>query len=96
MTSIYRARLIEHDIRMEYADLAQRTGETAVRLSAIRPLILDSTRAEVDRVLDEMARRDGIHLRGEADQKTLTAADRQGAIRLGGTDRHTISIEPGH
>lgn len=45
------------------------------------------------RVLAHMALQDGVHLRGEADQKILTSDDRAAAIMLGGTARHTLLIE---
>lgn len=87
----YRDRLIEHDIRIAYAEITQGRRH-AIQLAAIRAQV-SADRADVDRVLSEMGRADGVHLRGEADQKTLTAEDRAAAIVLGGTARHTLLIE---
>lgn len=89
MTQDYRDRRTEDRIRGAY----QVAGAHTIRLSHLRELTPDS-REDVDRVLARMALQDGVHLRGEADQKTLTAHDRAAAIILGGTARHTLYIEP--
>lgn len=75
-------------IRDTYAALGART----VRLADLR-LQVPASAAAVDRVLTAMARRPGVHLRAEADQKTLTEADQAAAIILGGVARHTLLIE---
>ncbi|MGX1811444.1 hypothetical protein ACWIGI_37455 [Nocardia sp. NPDC055321] len=75
-----------------YADIS-RGGGTPVRLTVLRERLGTLTRGEVDRALETLARRDGVHVRAEADQKTLTEHDRADAIVLGGTPRHLLTIE---
>jgi hypothetical protein len=66
----------------------------SVRLSAIRRHLPSSVdRAEVDAALVELADTDGVHLRAVVNQQTLTDADRDAAVRLGGEDRHALQIE---
>jgi hypothetical protein len=43
--------------------------------------------------LDRMYRSQGINLTSEADQMNLTSADREPAVRMGGMNKHRISIE---
>jgi hypothetical protein len=59
-----------------------------VRLSEIRMYVDDA-----DAALLELAEVEGVHLRAEMNQQTLTDEDREAAIRLGGEDRHNIQIE---
>jgi hypothetical protein len=89
MTQDYRDRRTEARIRSAYEIAGART----MRLSQLRELTPDS-RADLDRVLTRMALQDGVHVRGESDQKTLTDHDRAAAIILGGAARHTLYIEP--
>lgn len=84
------SEIVEAYIREAYAAL----GGGNVRVAALRPRVPASD-AIFRRVLIDMSRREGIHLRGEADQKTLTGEDRDQAIFLGETARHTLLIEQG-
>ncbi|WP_069164556.1 hypothetical protein [Nocardia altamirensis] len=81
--------IIETCIREAYAAIGTRT----VRLAELR-LRVPASPAAVDTALRAMARQPGVHLRAEADQKTLTYSDQIAAIVLGGTARHTLLIEP--
>lgn len=80
--------ITENYIREAYTTL----GGGTVRLAALTLKVPASPRL-IARVLTKMALEPGVHLRSEADQKTLTAADHQAAITLGGTARHTLLIE---
>ncbi len=90
--------LFTWEIETAYAKLtkvAKLTG-FAVRLSDLRDLAqgAETNRWAFDKALIRMAERPGVHIRAEADQKTLTERDRAAAIILGGTERHTLLIEP--
>ncbi|WP_019630420.1 hypothetical protein [Actinomadura atramentaria] len=83
---------LEAGIRDAYRRLARRPQDW-VLLTAVRPLLGDAPRAEVDDVLRRMERLPDVNLAPEANQRTLTAADRAAAVRVGGTDKHLLSIE---
>ncbi|GHH57640.1 hypothetical protein [Lentzea cavernae] len=46
----------------------------------------------VDEALCQLTMREDVYLRGEADQRRLTAEDRKSALVLGGTARHVLLI----
>ena len=50
------------------------------------------TREALDHALAAMAFDRGFDLEGEANQKAITAADRDAALRLGGRDRHALRV----
>lgn len=51
-------------------------------------------RATVDTALRTLADQPGVHVTPEVNQKTLTPADRAAALRIGGENKHLISILP--
>ncbi|GAA1665540.1 hypothetical protein GCM10009830_08900 [Glycomyces endophyticus] len=71
------------------------TGDSAdwVPLLALRERLDDAAREEVDKVLAELHTLREIQLIPESNQKTLTDADRDAALWLGGEHRHLIGIE---
>ncbi|WP_330249356.1 hypothetical protein OG874_23795 [Nocardia sp. NBC_00565] len=75
-----------------YAELTQASG-WPLRLAVLRERLSGLPRSEVDRALALLAKRGDVHVRAEADQKTLTAQDREAAVVLGGTPRHLLTIE---
>jgi hypothetical protein len=79
-------------IRNAYERLADGPA-TPVKLSALRAEIEDVSREDLDAELIRMADQPGVHLRAVVNQQTLTDADRQAAVRLGGEDRHNLQIE---
>jgi hypothetical protein len=85
---------VESQVKEAYADLAQGKA-TENRLADLRERLDGVPRDEVDRALDALARRPGVHVRAEADQKTLTERDREAAVVLGDTPRHLVLIEAG-
>ncbi|PRY44645.1 hypothetical protein [Umezawaea tangerina] len=82
----------EHRVETAYRVLAAKPGE-AVGLRALRERLDDLARPVVDRALTSLADRPDVHLRAEADQKSLTDEDREAALVLGGTPRHTLMVE---
>jgi hypothetical protein len=79
-------------IKTAYRQLARRSQDW-VYLSELRPLIPGATKAQVDSALKEMYRDRVINLTLEEDQKSLTAAQRSAAIRIGVDDMHLIAME---
>jgi hypothetical protein len=75
-----------------YHQLAEKQGDW-VRLAEVRPLLNGATRADVDKVLKDMSKAGQAHLAPDPDRKSLTAADREAAIRIGGEDNHLLVIE---
>ncbi|GAA2260075.1 hypothetical protein GCM10009853_011370 [Glycomyces scopariae] len=63
-----------------------------VPLLSLRELLGDEDRAEVDKALTELHAAREIELIPESNQKTLTDADREAAIWLGGEHRNLIGI----
>ncbi|AYF77638.1 hypothetical protein D7D52_31790 [Nocardia yunnanensis] len=83
---------VESAVEQAYAELTDGSGKP-LRLSTLRVRLAAVPRTEVDQALETMARRRDVHVRAEADQKVLTAADHGAAIMLGGTARHLLTIE---
>ncbi|MFJ1458097.1 hypothetical protein [Nocardia sp. N2S4-5] len=83
---------VASQVEAVYAKMSHGDG-TPVRLAILRERLNDVPKGELDRALEQLARRDGVHVRAEADQKTLTDRDREAAIVLGGTERHLLTIE---
>lgn len=79
-------------IAAAYTELSRGNG-TPVRLAVLRDRLDDVARPRFDQALELLARRAGVHVRAESDQKTLTDEDRAAAITLGGTPRHLLTIE---
>ncbi|MEV0357556.1 hypothetical protein AB0H71_15975 [Nocardia sp. NPDC050697] len=75
-----------------YAAVA-RGGAHPIRLAVLRERLTDVSRDDFDVAIKQLARRDGVHVRSEADQKTLTDQDHDAAVVLGGTTRHLLTIE---
>ena len=88
---IFRAD-VAGQVEAAYAELTRGSGE-AVGLAVLRERLDGVAKSEVDRALELLARRAGVHIRAESDQKTLTDADRAAAVVLGGSPRHLLLIE---
>jgi hypothetical protein len=78
-------------IRGVYASLAGGAGAW-VSLASLRQHFTDVPRAELDEALKRLSREDGVHLAPEDNQKTLTAAEIDAAVRSGGQDKHLLAI----
>ncbi|GLZ41934.1 hypothetical protein [Actinokineospora sp. NBRC 105648] len=83
---------IESRIRTAYRKLAPSPRDW-VGLVDLRPMLGDAPTRDVDAVLKELSRTGQAHLIPEANRKTITAADRDAAVRIGGEDNHLLSIE---
>jgi hypothetical protein len=83
---------IEARIRGAYKQLAGRPGGW-VSLTALRPLLGDVEKADVDAVLRRMDRDRRVNVVPEDDQSILTAEDRAAAVKIGGQDNHILAIE---
>jgi hypothetical protein len=83
---------IEDRIRAAYRKLA-RSPRDWVGLVDLRPMLNGASRSDVDAVLKQLSKAGQAHLAPESNRKTLTTADHDAAIRLGGEDNHLISIE---
>lgn len=79
-------------VEAAYTHVTRGSG-APVRLAVLREHLDGLPRGDFDRALELLARRDGVHVRSEADQKTLTEADLDAAVVLGGTPRHLLTIE---
>lgn len=80
-------------IRAAYRILAAGEPGAFVRIADLRRALPDVPRGELDAALDRMYRDQQVNLVPQADQMSLTGADRQSALRIGGENKHRISIE---
>jgi hypothetical protein len=83
---------IAERIRSEYKVLAAEPGAW-VSLTRLRAAVGDLPRACVDEALLALDLQPAVSLIPEANQKALSASDRAAAIRIGGEDKHLLSIE---
>jgi hypothetical protein len=81
-----------HRVETAYRTLTSRFGDT-VPLRVLRDHLEDVPADRLDLALRALADRPDVHLRAEADQRSLTDEDRQAALTLGGSPRHTLVIE---
>ncbi|MEO6087195.1 MAG: hypothetical protein ABIQ18_29190 [Umezawaea sp.] len=80
------------EIRAAYDALVSRPGAW-VNLSRLREALPHLTRDEVDGALLRLNLEPWAYLIPEANQKTLSEADREAAVHFGGEDKHLLSIE---
>jgi hypothetical protein len=81
-------------IREAYLLLASEPGKF-VKLRELRGELSDVPRSELDPSLKEMYRAQQVNLIPQANQQALKQADRESALRIGGEDKHLISIRQG-
>jgi hypothetical protein len=81
-------------VRIEggYRSLAAGAGEF-VRLRELRLRLPDISRADLDSALVALFTTQRINLIPQENQQALTDADRESALRIGGENKHLISIE---
>ncbi len=84
---------LENWIRAAYIELTVRrpTGSW-IKLSALRPWLEEIPRDVVDAELDRMIEQPDVQLMAELNRKTLTDEDREGAVEIGGEERHLLKI----
>ncbi|MEU8313683.1 hypothetical protein [Micromonospora sp. NPDC049033] len=74
-----------------YRALADEPGAW-VSLRRLRPFFADVPRGDLDEALRRLSRSEGVTIAPESNQKTLTGADIEAALRLGGQDNHLLAI----
>ncbi|HEX6345718.1 hypothetical protein [Umezawaea sp.] len=84
----------EAEIRAAYDALVSRPGAW-VNLSRLRDALPHLSRDEVDEALVRLNLEPWAYLIPEANQKTLSEADREAAVHVGGEDKHLLSIDRG-
>jgi hypothetical protein len=84
---------VEARVLAGYRVLASKPG-AFVKLSLLLGELADVPRAAAGTVLGKMYQARQINLIPQSNQLTLTAQDRESALRIGGEDKHLISIEP--
>jgi hypothetical protein len=82
---------VESRIRVEYEELAKEPGEF-VQLLDLRLKLPNISRPDLDSALDRMYQGQQINLVAQANQETLSDADRESALLIGGSRKHMISI----
>jgi hypothetical protein len=83
---------LEERIQTVYRKLAKEPRDW-VSLTQLRPLLSDANREAVDEALLQMSRSGRANLVPQANQKALSQADRNAAVRIGHEDCHLVSIE---
>jgi hypothetical protein len=81
---------VETQVRTAYTKLARQPRDW-VRLADLRPSVVAS-RPDLDVVLTRLSRSQQATMMPAQDQRTLTPADEEAAIRIGGEAKHLISI----
>lgn len=71
--------------------LAAKTGDW-VSLRRLRPFFADVPREQLDEVLRQLSDSGAVTIVPESNQKTLTTADHEAALRLGGQDNHLLAV----
>jgi hypothetical protein len=84
---------VESSIRAGYRALTSDAG-AFIKLSDLRQKLADVSRTDLDTALDRMYRAQLINLIPQSNRRELTDADRESALRIGGEDKHLVSIEP--
>ncbi|MFF5077387.1 hypothetical protein ACFY36_10065 [Actinoplanes sp. NPDC000266] len=78
-------------IRVTYAKLASVPGEW-VDLTALRPLLADVSKADLDKALTRMLDASDVRLEPEPFGHRVGAEERRAAVHIGGEDRHKLAI----
>ncbi|MBL7256213.1 hypothetical protein [Paractinoplanes lichenicola] len=71
--------------------LAEKPGDW-VGLRRLRPFFADVPRDELDEALRQLSDRGAVTIVPESNQRTLTAADHEAALRLGGQENHLLAV----
>ncbi|MGY0501893.1 hypothetical protein ACWZHB_25695 [Nocardia sp. FBN12] len=91
LTDIFEPDVAGQIIR-KYTELTKGKPDQ-IRLADLRNRLAHIPPADFSDAMTRLADRDGVHVRAEADRKTLTDADHAAAIVLGGTPRHLLTVE---
>ncbi|MDY7090335.1 MAG: hypothetical protein SYR96_35240 [Actinomycetota bacterium] len=71
--------------------LSAKTGDW-VSLRRLRPFFADVPREQLDEALRQLSDSGTVTIVPESNQRTLTAADHEAALRLGGQDNHLLAV----
>ncbi len=82
---------LDERVRAAYAEVATGLGEW-VDLTAIRPLLPDVAKSELDTALEKMLDAPDVRLDPEVHRHRLGRKEREAAVRIGGEDRHKLAI----
>jgi hypothetical protein len=82
---------IKERVQEAYRQLARRPGDW-VKLGALRGRLGGIPRDRVDQALTELNRTASVTVAPDANQKSLTAADREAAVVIGNQPKHAIAI----
>jgi hypothetical protein len=82
---------LDDRIRTVYAELAGVPGAW-VDLTALRPLLADVPKADLDRAFVRMLDAPDVRLEPEPFGHRVGAAERRAAVHVGGEDRHKLAI----
>ncbi|PKV79167.1 hypothetical protein [Nocardia fluminea] len=83
---------VADQILRKYTELTKGKPDQ-VRLAELRNRLPHIPPADFADAMVLLADRDGVHVRAEADRKTLTDDDHAAAVVLGGTARHLLTVE---
>lgn len=75
-----------------YRRIAPKGTVTGVKMATMRESVKLTAR-QFNEAIIELAGRQGVHLREQADQKTITPLDTIHAVTLAGRARHLLLIE---
>jgi len=83
---------VDERIRTTYEVLAAEPGAW-VSLTRLRAALSEIPRGDIDEALLRLDLRPRVYITAEANQRVLSDADRAAAIRIGGENKHLLSIE---
>jgi hypothetical protein len=83
---------VDDRVLSAYRNLAVEPGDW-VGLAELREALPDVPRTDLDDALHRIAELPRVYFTPEVNQKTLTDADRDAAVHLGGEDKHLLSVE---
>lgn len=92
-TSASPEELAEQEIVAAYRQLRREPNDFVSLERIRRQLSPDLPREAVDRAMRNVFKRDGVNFVPENNQKSLTEAQRSASVRLGGQDKHLMSME---
>ncbi|MPZ82949.1 MAG: hypothetical protein GEV28_22145 [Actinophytocola sp.] len=87
------AGTLDDRIRAAYDELAKEPGDW-ISLTALRRDLNGASRTKVDEALRRLNQDPKVNLAPDDDQRSLTQADRDAALRIGGENNHLLSIGP--
>ena len=92
LTDVYGVDPVESRIRAAYWALADAPAAW-VRIADVRARLDGVPADQVTAAVLRLERERDVHVVPETDQRQLTAADREGAVRIGGKDKHLLRVD---